>query len=182
MAKKQEIVLRNGDKIILTERELLFCEYYLGDENRNATQAAIRAGYSETTARNIANQNLAKLHIQKVIQDRTAPILEALGATQERILREWVELAFSRPQDGLNKDSPLPVGYQDSHTFKKLTMGEMEVDSHEKTVTFNYSPKIKALTAISEHMGLIKKGQKESEQPPQVNIQNQQVNQYLIGK
>jgi hypothetical protein len=58
----------------------------------------------------------------------------------------------------------------------------MEVDSHEKTVTFNYSPKIKALTAISEHMGLIKKGQKESEQPPQVNIQNQQVNQYLIGK
>ncbi len=177
MAKFIQVKLRSGEEISLTEREQLFIEYYLGECNKNATQACLKAGYSPKTATNIANQNLGKLHIQKVIQDRTAPVLEAIGATTDRILREWAELALSRPLDGLNKNSNIPLGYQDSHTFKKLQIDGMEVDSHEKQVSFNYAQKVQALKVVSEYLGIIDRTKKEpAQQPLQQNFFYTQIN------
>ena len=49
----------------LTDKQRRFCEEYVIDNN--ATQAAIRAGYSPKTAYSIASQNLRKLEIQKQI-------------------------------------------------------------------------------------------------------------------
>lgn len=49
----------------LTDKQQIFCEEYLID--LNATQAAIRAGYSEKTARQIASDNLTKANIQDCI-------------------------------------------------------------------------------------------------------------------
>lgn len=43
----------------MTEKQKLFCEEYLID--LNATQAALRAGYSEKTAYSIGNENLKNL-------------------------------------------------------------------------------------------------------------------------
>ena len=42
----------------LNEKQKQFCEEFIIDFN--ATQAAIRAGYSKNTARNIASENLAR--------------------------------------------------------------------------------------------------------------------------
>lgn len=50
----------------LTDKQKRFCEEYVID--LNATQSAIRAGYSERTVRSIANENLTKLDIQDYIQ------------------------------------------------------------------------------------------------------------------
>lgn len=50
----------------MTPRQEKFCVEYLVD--LNATQAAIRAGYSKRTADRIANQNLRKLEIQSRIK------------------------------------------------------------------------------------------------------------------
>ena len=47
----------------LTAKQQRFCDEYLID--LNATQAAIRAGYSEKNARNIASENLAKPNIRE---------------------------------------------------------------------------------------------------------------------
>ncbi len=47
----------------LTEKQNRFCKEYLVD--MNATQAAIRAGYSKKTANRIASENLSKPGIQK---------------------------------------------------------------------------------------------------------------------
>ena len=44
----------------LTEKQKRFIDYYI--ETANATESAIRAGYSEKTARNIGCENLAKLN------------------------------------------------------------------------------------------------------------------------
>lgn len=49
----------------LTEKQKRFCDYYI--ENPNATEAAIKAGYSKKTARSIGAENLTKPHIQKAI-------------------------------------------------------------------------------------------------------------------
>jgi len=47
----------------LTGKQEAFCQEYIID--LNATQAAIRAGYSEDTARQIGSQNLTKVDIQE---------------------------------------------------------------------------------------------------------------------
>ena len=52
----------------MTEKQKRFCEEYLID--LNATQAALRAGYSEKTAYSIGNENLKKPEIQEYIQKR----------------------------------------------------------------------------------------------------------------
>lgn len=49
----------------LTPKQSAFVDEYLVD--LNATQAAIRAGYSEKTAKDIGYQNLAKLYIVEAI-------------------------------------------------------------------------------------------------------------------
>ena len=49
----------------LSPKQTRFVEEYLID--LNATQAAIRAGYSSKSARAIASQNLTKLDIQEAI-------------------------------------------------------------------------------------------------------------------
>lgn len=52
----------------------------------NATQAAIRAGYSEKTANEIGTQNLAKLSIRSYIDERMKSKTTALIASQDEVL------------------------------------------------------------------------------------------------
>ena len=54
----------------LTAKQEAFCEEYMID--LNATQAAIRAGYSEQTARQIGTENLAKPAISDKIAELKA--------------------------------------------------------------------------------------------------------------
>ena len=60
----------------MTEKQKRFCEEYLID--LNATQAALRAGYSEKTAYSIGNENLKKPEIQEYIQKRLKEKEDAL--------------------------------------------------------------------------------------------------------
>lgn len=76
----------------LTDKQELFCNQYLID--LNATQAAIRAGYSEDTARSIGSENLTKPDIQKRINELRQADAERLNITRERILQEYSKLAF----------------------------------------------------------------------------------------
>lgn len=69
----------------MTPRQQRFCDEYLID--LNATQAAIRAGYSEKTARQIATENLAKPYIKEYIAERMAEKEEELIAKQDEILK-----------------------------------------------------------------------------------------------
>lgn len=54
----------------LTEKQKAFCDFYI--ESFNATQSAIRAGYSEDCARSIGYENLTKPHIKSYIDERLA--------------------------------------------------------------------------------------------------------------
>lgn len=69
----------------LTAKQQRFCDEYLIDIN--ATQAAIRAGYSEKNARNIASENLAKPNIREYIDNRLAEKEKALIADQDEVLK-----------------------------------------------------------------------------------------------
>ena len=70
----------------LTAKQQRFVEEYLID--LNATQAAIRAGYSEKTAYSIGQENLKKPEIADEIEKRQEKIGEDNGITVEWLLGE----------------------------------------------------------------------------------------------
>ena len=69
----------------LTDKQKRFAEEYLID--LNATQAAIRAGYSEKTANEIGSQNLAKLDISEYINQKLEEISDKTIADVEEVMR-----------------------------------------------------------------------------------------------
>lgn len=69
----------------LTEKQKRFCDEYLID--LNATQAAIRAGYSKKTAGAIGAQNLKRSEIKTYIDQRMSEKEAALIADQDEVLK-----------------------------------------------------------------------------------------------
>ena len=69
----------------LTAKQQRFCDEYLVD--LNATQAAIRAGYSEKTASVIAVENLRKPNLKEYIEKRMKEKEDALIADQDEVLK-----------------------------------------------------------------------------------------------
>ena len=73
----------------LTARQRRFVDEYLID--LNATQAAIRAGYSLKTAGQIGEQNLRKLEIQKFISERMKAREQRTEITQDYVINTIVD-------------------------------------------------------------------------------------------
>ena len=69
----------------LTAKQQRFCDEYLID--LNATQAAIRAGYSKKTAYRTGADNLKKLQIKSYIDARMAEKESELIANQDEVLK-----------------------------------------------------------------------------------------------
>jgi hypothetical protein len=75
----------------LTDKQRRFVDEYLID--LNATQAAIRAGYSERTARSIAAENLTKPDVVAHLAVRRKELASKTAITPEMIAQRWWELA-----------------------------------------------------------------------------------------
>jgi len=80
----------NGE---LNTKQKRFCEEILVDDN--ATQAAIRAGYSQRSASSIGNENLKKPKIQKYISQLKEARKLRTQVTADRILQELATMAFA---------------------------------------------------------------------------------------
>lgn len=77
----------------LTPKQLRFIEEFPID--CNATQAAIRAGYSKSTARSIASENLTKPDIQQAIKSRLGQLSKRAEIDADQVLGEIDTLALS---------------------------------------------------------------------------------------
>lgn len=69
----------------MTAKQMRFCDEYLID--LNATQAAIRAGYSKKTAKAIGQENLTKPDLKEYIEQRMAEKESELIADQDEVLK-----------------------------------------------------------------------------------------------
>ena len=74
----------------LTLKQERFVHEYLID--LNATQAAIRAGYSKKTAKQIGSQNLSKLDISAAIQEAASERIERIKIDADWVLQEQVKV------------------------------------------------------------------------------------------
>lgn len=86
----------------LTKKQQMFVDEYLID--LNATQAAIRAGYSPDTAKEMGCENLTKPNIKNAIDTALAERSRRTGISADRVLIEIAKLAFVNPADVINME------------------------------------------------------------------------------
>ena len=84
---------RGGDVARLTDKQKRFVEEYLVD--LNATQAAIRAGYSAKNADKIGHELLGKTRVSEAIHAAMDERSVRTGITQDRVLQELAAIGFS---------------------------------------------------------------------------------------
>lgn len=89
----------------LTAKQSAFVAEYLID--LNATQAAIRAGYSANTAQEIGSENLSKPMVQEAIQEALRARAERLQVDADYVLRRLVEIDQMDVLDILEEDGTL---------------------------------------------------------------------------
>lgn len=101
----------------LTAKQRRFCDEYLID--LNATQAAIRAGYSKKNARNIASENLAKPNIKAYIDERMTEKESQLIATQDEVLKYLTSVLRGESQSTEIVVEGTGDGCSEARTLKK---------------------------------------------------------------
>ena len=81
----------------LTAKQKRFVQEYLID--LNATQAAIRAGYSRKTAGVIGDENLKKPYIREAIEEKLKQIDEEKTADAKEIREFWTRVMRGEEKD-----------------------------------------------------------------------------------
>ncbi len=121
----------------LTDKQEKFCQEYLID--LNGTQAAIRAGYSKKTAKQVASENLTKLDVIARLRELNKKIEE-----RTEISQEWVRKRFKEISDRCMTAEPVMI-YD----------GENWVESGE--YKFDSSGANKATEMLGKHLGFFEK-------------------------
>lgn len=160
----------------LTAKQQRFCDEYLID--LNATQAAIRAGYSKKTAEQLAYQLLQKTSVQNHIAELQKKREERTEITQDSVLHELALIAFAKASDYakvVEKDAMIevdgnmvPVLDDDGNPVKYRTVEPILTDDltedQKKAIAvikkgrdgFEIKPysKIQALELLGKHLGM----------------------------
>lgn len=139
----------------LTEKQQRFVEEYLID--LNATQAAIRAGYSVKTANEQGSQNLAKLSIQQAIAKQMAERSKRTGINQDRVVLELAKIALVKMTDIVDSQGRIKsdASPDDLACIESVKYKESESDtgsSVEREVKI--ASKLKALELLGKHLGM----------------------------
>ncbi|MEG9531392.1 terminase small subunit [Mannheimia indoligenes] len=143
MPKKDEVKSTSKGVGKLTDKQKRFVEEYLID--LNATQAAIRAGYSEGTARQIGAENLSKPVIQEAIQQAQNKRSERTQITQDDVLNGLLEvIAMSTGKKVVTETD-----------VAKNENGELVGFDIAKT-KFEPAAANKALELLGKHLGMFK--------------------------
>lgn len=139
----------------MTQKQKRFIEEYLID--LNATQAAIRAGYSPDTAQQTGSENLSKPVIRAQIDRAMAERSKRTGVNAERVVQELAKIAFVNaaevidPKTATVKEDALPEDAAAIQSVKVKTFGE---DGLEREIKM--ADKLKALELLGKHLGMFK--------------------------
>lgn len=101
----------------MTEKQKRFCDEYLID--LNATQAAIRAGYSKKTAQQMGAENLLKPVIKTYIEQRMAEKEAALVADQNEVLQYLSSVMRGETQSEIVVVEGIGDGCSEARTMQK---------------------------------------------------------------
>lgn len=140
----------------LTEKQKRFVEEYLID--LNATQAAIRAGYSAQTAQEQSSRLLSNVMVQKEISQAMAERSKRTGVNQDRIVLELARIAFVNAADVIDSENAtVKAGATADDTaaiqsVKVKVIPTKEGEGVEREIRLN--DKLKALELLGKHLGM----------------------------
>lgn len=121
----------------LTDKQTAFVREYLVD--LNATQAAIRAGYSERTAYSVGQRLLKNVEIQRAVAAAQAKRARRVEVTQDYVLSNLVEVVERTMQRAPVLDRK----------------GEQVTDEEGRAVwTFDAKNANRALELLGKHLGI----------------------------
>jgi len=141
----------------LSPRQRLFVLEYLKD--LNATQAAIRAGYSKRTAEQLGYRLLRNVQIKTAIARAQKKRAQRLEISADRVLQEVASLAYAKLEDCLEQDpktrvlclkpfEQMPEEARRALESVELIDGKLKVKMHSKPT---------ALDHLMKHLGLYEK-------------------------
>lgn len=140
----------------MTKKQKRFVEEYLID--LNATQAAIRAGYSSDSAQQMGSENLSKPVIKKAIDWAIAERSRRTGINQERVLQELAKVAFLNPADVIDMNEATIRGEasrDDTACIAAVKVKTIPTDdgpiTEREVKTYD---KLRALELLGKHLGM----------------------------
>ncbi|MCD8356269.1 MAG: terminase small subunit [Clostridia bacterium] len=140
----------------MTEKQKRFVEEYLID--LNATQAAIRAGYSPKTAEQEGYKLVQKSSVSEAIAKAKAERSRRTGISQDRVIQELAKVAFVNAADVINPaDASVIRGAarDDLACIQAVKVKQMSGDKGDMTEReVKLADKLKALELLGKHLGL----------------------------
>lgn len=125
--------------VALTDKQKKFCKEYVIDYN--GTQAAIRAGYSEKTAKVQASQLLREEKILTVIKSYQKEQMQELCLSEEKVINDLYTIL-------MHCMSAQPVMEWDYEEHDYVKTGEYQFDSKGA---------LKAIELLGKHLGMFNK-------------------------
>lgn len=152
----------------LTAKQARFVEEYLID--LNATQAAIRAGYSEKSATLIGFENITKPYIAEAIAIASAERSKRTEITADRVLKEYAKIGFAELRNVVDWSDV--VRLKQAADIDEITHGAIaEISETAQGLKIKMHDKRGALDALAKHLQLFedKSGDGESSLSNAVN-------------
>lgn len=142
----------------LTAKQQRFVEEYLID--LNATQSAIRAGYSVKNAGKIGSELLQKTRIKSAVDKALAIRSRRTGINQDRVLLELAKVAFLNSVDMINMDEATIRGdanREDTAAIASVKVKRIPTEDGDITEReVKTYDKLKALELLGKHLGMFK--------------------------
>ena len=140
----------------MTPKQQRFVEEYLVD--LNATQAAMRAGYSKKTAHAVGHENLRKPEIEAAIAEAMQARSERTEVTIDKVVQELALIAFANADDFFDwgPDGITVKSKADLTRGQRAVVAEVSetITEHGGTVRVKLGDKLAALDKLARHLGM----------------------------
>lgn len=138
----------------MTDKQKRFVEEYLID--LNATQAAIRAGYSPDTAEQIGHQQLKKTSVANAIAIEQAKRSKRTGVSQDRVVRELAKIAFANLTDVVDTFDGSVIASADRDDLACIQSIKVKQTESMTEREVKLADKTRALELLGKHLGMFK--------------------------
>ncbi len=140
----------------MTPKQERFVHEYLVDVN--ATQAAIRAGYSKKTAQEQSSRLLSNVMVSAAIAKEMKLLAEKTGVTAEKVIADLALIGFANMGDYLNLSDPehprIDISNLTPEQASVIAEVTYEKRGIQRRVKIKLHDKLNALVNLGKHLGL----------------------------
>ena len=148
--KTKQFIQSAAEDYGLSEKEETFCYHYF--KCKNATQAALRAGYSSSWAYNCGYRLLGKPKIKQFLKDLQAQACEELFVDTLDIIRMWAKIAFADMNDYVSVSGAGVMLNGSNQTDGQVIT---EIKEGKDGITIKMADKMKALDRLSSYFKVL---------------------------